>query len=393
MLFHSALLSSSLRQITRSLMASKQKLLPKKRPNASHQQSFNKATPNKKRRILKESKLSSSPYENVSECPMCCRTLNGLSDSNRNVHVNLCIDLSMNANNKNRKKPQLNRLFSSTSEQSQSKKENYSQFKMLDEGSNIIIDGFMHSHFAPLGAIFFLTHFHSDHYRGITPKFSQGLIYCSEITAALLRSQIRVSSDIARPLPMYCRKYIEESNPRTFVTLLDANHCPGAAMFLFEVHDEEKNAIYHHLHVGDARCEFEENSLFFRKNFAFLQPYFGKIDKLFLDTTYCLTQTNLPRQRDAIRFIADKVDVDTMVIYEVPYSEHSSFAELCNFVNLIEPKQIIPTVHCSKAKQQIDILSKHRQKMKNYKYPKLQESDGGKQITLKNDGFFKKDSL
>ena len=32
---------------------------------------------------------------------------------------------------------------------------------------------------------YFLTHFHSDHYMGLSRKFTYGLVICSEITARL----------------------------------------------------------------------------------------------------------------------------------------------------------------------------------------------------------------
>lgn len=46
-------------------------------------------------------------------------------------------------------------------------------------------------------------------------------------------------------------------------------------------------------------------------------------------------------------------------IYGIPYSEHSSFAELTEFVQTMNPHLIIPTVNCyndKQAKKQVDAL-------------------------------------
>jgi DNA cross-link repair 1A protein len=46
-------------------------------------------------------------------------------------------------------------------------------------------------------------------------------------------------------------------------------------------------------------------------------------------------------------------------VYGIPYREHSSFAELCDFVRLLNPQSIIPTVNCHSersVKKQVDAL-------------------------------------
>jgi hypothetical protein len=48
--------------------------------------------------------------------------------------------------------------------------------------------------------IYFLTHFHSDHYCGITSRWNHGVIYCSEATANLCKKKFKVSDDFLRPL-------------------------------------------------------------------------------------------------------------------------------------------------------------------------------------------------
>jgi hypothetical protein len=47
---------------------------------------------------------------------------------------------------------------------------------------------------------YFLSHFHSDHYQGITKTWSRGLIHCSAITARLLHSCLGVADRWIVPL-------------------------------------------------------------------------------------------------------------------------------------------------------------------------------------------------
>ncbi|NWH68904.1 DCR1B exonuclease, partial [Geococcyx californianus] len=71
------------------------------------------------------------------------------------------------------------------------------------------------------------------------------------------------------------------------VTLLDANHCPGSVMFLFE------GAFGTILHTGDfryTRSMQDEPALQGRH-----------IDRLYLDNTYCHPQRVLPSRQDATR--------------------------------------------------------------------------------------------
>ena len=85
------------------------------------------------------------------------------------------------------------------------------------------------------------------------------------------------------------------------VTLLNANHCPGAIMFLFEVNNRKI------LHVGDFRWNagimMQMPQL---KAFSNSSP---RLDELFLDTTYCNKKYTLPTQEEAISAaikVADK---------------------------------------------------------------------------------------
>lgn len=86
---------------------------------------------------------------------------------------------------------------------------------------------------------------------------------------------------------------IESKGRPVSVTLMDANHCPGAVMFLFEV---GKRRI---LHVGDFRWNRELMTKYAPlRAFSTLQY---RLDDLFLDTTYCDEKYTLPTQADAIQ--------------------------------------------------------------------------------------------
>ena len=103
-------------------------------------------------------------------------------------------------------------------------------FKRLT-GTDIIVDGFQWSLSQPQCRSFFLSHHHSDHTVGLYRGWDIGLIYASPITARLLIEQDRLNPAVVRTVPLHQRVYIDG----VYVTLIDANHCPGAVVFVFEL--------------------------------------------------------------------------------------------------------------------------------------------------------------
>jgi DNA cross-link repair 1A protein len=132
----------------------------------------------------------------------------------------------------------------------------------------------------------------ADHYGGITSNWNAGIIYCSLPTATLVSQQLGVDKKYVHPLPMTTPTVIASNGKPVTVTLLDANHCPGAIMFLFEV---GKRRI---LHVGDFRWNrqvmMQQAPL---RAFASQQMI---LDEIFLDTTYCNPKYTLPTQEETI---------------------------------------------------------------------------------------------
>lgn len=88
-------------------------------------------------------------------------------------------------------------------------------------------------------SVFLLTHCHTDHLGGLTNKSFSGLVYCSTETKALLETQPEFRSVVNLVYtPAYNTRTRVELPPdyanRVYITLVKANHCTGACMFLVE---------------------------------------------------------------------------------------------------------------------------------------------------------------
>ena len=90
----------------------------------------------------------------------------------------------------------------------------------------------------------FLTHWHADHYGGLDEKWSVPL-YTGPATAGLVVDFLNVQEKHVKPLAFGKPHRVGKNYS---VTLIDANHCPGAAMLLFTLDNGEE-----YLHCGDFR--------------------------------------------------------------------------------------------------------------------------------------------
>ncbi|RDX83704.1 DNA cross-link repair protein SNM1, partial [Mucuna pruriens] len=139
----------------------------------------------------------------------------------------------------------------------------------------------------------FLTHFHLDHYQGLTKSFNHGKIYCSSVTARLVNMNIGIPYDKLHVLPLNQKVEIAGID----VTCLDANHCPGSIIILFQ--PPNGKAV---LHTGDFRFSEEMT----------INPLLQMcpINTLVLDTTYCNPQYDFPKQEAIIQFVIDAIQAE-----------------------------------------------------------------------------------
>lgn len=215
-------------------------------------------------------------------CPVCSLDISQLDITQRESHVELCllspststrIFVPSSRKNKQTTKKESNQPKESTEPKEprpKKPKKPLPQFKIVSLHSHkVIVDGFCYAD-GP-SEKYFLSHFHSDHYIGIVKSWAQGKIYCSDITAGLVVTHLRVPEDRILKIPMNVKFEVEEG---LFVTLIDANHCPGAVVFLFESLSEGR--MKRVLHTGDFRVSKQLIDSF--------KDLF--IDEIYLDTTY-----------------------------------------------------------------------------------------------------------
>jgi hypothetical protein len=150
-------------------------------------------------------------------------------------------------------------------------------------GSGLLIDGFRFR--APDVRAYVLSHFHSDHHAGLDAGFpwdnARGAkLWCSPVTAALVvhtlgvdpAHVVAVPFDTPTPLP----------GTGVTLTLVPANHCPGAAMMLLDTGARRV------LHCGDMRFS---PAMLANRTLAAARGSGGGgsgsgIDEVLLDTTY-----------------------------------------------------------------------------------------------------------
>ncbi|CUS07416.1 unnamed protein product [Tuber aestivum] len=271
--------------------------------------------------------------EEIIYCPICAVEITGLSEQVANSHVNGCIDgqpVPLPFSKPSVQAPVVSPFFlkgpshiskvlespsafakimsrniesqawaAATKSETESRGKRGAQkicpfFKTLFGGS-ITVDAFKYGSIPGCRA-YFLSHFHSDHYIGLTSKWNHGPIWCSRATANLVRMKLRVDPQYVREFPF--EKWTDVVDGIR-VRGLDANHCPGSMLFLFEQDWAEKRGKQRILHCGDFRASAKH------LNHPLLKPGKSgvkgkKLDSVYLDTTYLDPKYAFPSQKSVI---------------------------------------------------------------------------------------------
>lgn len=182
-------------------------------------------------------------------------------------------------------------------------------YKILP-GFSICVDAFRYGAVEGCKA-YFLSHFHSDHYIGLTSSWCHGPIYCSRVTANLVRRQLRVDPQWVFDLE-FDRKVEVPETGGVEVTMIPANHCPGSSLYLFEkvVGKGKTPKVQRVLHCGDFRaCPAHVQHPQLRP--SIVDTITGrniaqqKLDVCYLDTTYLTPKYAFPSQEEVIKACAD----------------------------------------------------------------------------------------
>lgn len=170
-------------------------------------------------------------------------------------------------------------------------------------GTSFTVDSFYAAKTDPGCTNFFLTHFHADHYGGLTKKIlpDGARVLCSSITAKLVKDLLRIPDSFMRILPIGKKIDIPDGKlpgSGASVWLFDANHCPGAVVLLFYVWMTKRYV----LHSGD--CRFDPRV--FKQHDKLAQVIqAGQLDYLYLDTTYCNPKYVFPHQDTILAQVVD----------------------------------------------------------------------------------------
>ena len=171
-------------------------------------------------------------------------------------------------------------------------------------GTRFIVDGFQgygksHSRWC---TNWFLTHFHADHYKGLTKKTPDPqncVIWCSRPTAELCRSRLGIQKERLRVVDVG-RTFVVEGVSVRFV---DANHCPGAVMIVFDGIPKTTDATDTDTVLATGDFRFHEGMT----SCPILREVASKRPAVMLDTTYCDPKHAFPPQAEVLAAVRDAV--------------------------------------------------------------------------------------
>ncbi|XP_066981287.1 5' exonuclease Apollo-like [Macrobrachium rosenbergii] len=170
---------------------------------------------------------------------------------------------------------------------------------MVIPGTPIAVDFWKITH-AQQVRLFFLSHLHADHMEGLTSSWRLP-IYTSETNAALLKLKFNFAPGVVKSLEVgetYQLSLDAEDEYILSVTVLDANHVPGAVMFLFQGY------FGNYLYCADMRWYPELLDHPVLKSVVESK----ELDCVFLDNTFSASYCDFPSREEAKKEVFNIID-------------------------------------------------------------------------------------
>ncbi|KAH6764656.1 DNA repair metallo-beta-lactamase family protein [Perilla frutescens var. hirtella] len=153
---------------------------------------------------------------------------------------------------------------------------------------------------------YFLTHLHADHTAGLSATWRRGPLFCSRLTAKLLPCKFPgIDLSLLRIVDIGTWHSLSLTSPSTgsptdFVfKAIDAQHCPGAVMYLF------RGDFGCMLFTGDFRWETSSKGMENGRTVLLDALKNQTLDILHLDNTYCNPIFSFPSREVAARQVID----------------------------------------------------------------------------------------
>lgn len=179
---------------------------------------------------------------------------------------------------------------------------------------------------------------HSDHTSGLSAAFKKGKIYATPTTCRLVENKYLLPHSIFVPMEIgqryfltniYCSDvltWIHNTYPNQLLTsefvqqnedvtdvpgehriicvdVIEANHCPGACIFLFSIYrwDNTAHLFFTTLYTGDFRYvpSIVSDSVLQ----VYTKPSGKQIDHVYVDNTYCKSKYKFPPQKVVIHTV------------------------------------------------------------------------------------------
>ncbi|XP_023523510.1 DNA ligase 6-like isoform X2 [Cucurbita pepo subsp. pepo] len=276
----------------------------------------------------------------------------------------------------------------------------FPQSKLIPK-SRFVVDAF--SHAGEFSVSYFLSHFHSDHYAGLSPTWCKGIIFCSDVTARLLLEVLKVPLPFVQSLPLRepvvidgCEdesiEYIvnmiqkiggESKGSMGSVLFLIATYVIGKEKILLQIAsrcnrkimvDARKMKVLRILGYGGESGVFTEHENesdvhvvgwnVLGEFWPYFRPNFDRMNDIMVEKGYSKVVGFVPtgwtyEMKHKNFSVRSK---DSLEIHLVPYSEHSNYNEIREFVKFLKPRRVVPTVGLD-----VDKLdSKHADKIRKH---------------------------